>query len=74
MTFFIILQQISAVVIIILVLLHSAKADGIAGIGGQANVYGSSNVQREMEVGLDRITIGFSTAFILISLFIAWNI
>lgn len=73
MSFFIILQQICAIVLIVLVVMHSAKADGIGSIGGQANVYGSSNVQREMELGLDRVTTGFAVGFILLSLFIAWQ-
>ena len=71
MTFMIILQQISAVLLVILVLMHAAKADGIAGIGGQANVYGSSNAQKELEKGLDQVTLITAVSFMGFSLLIA---
>jgi len=71
--FLIVLQQISAILLVIAVLLHTAKADGIAGIGGKANVYGGSNVQQDMERGLDQITIGLAIAFVLLSIVIAWK-
>ncbi|MDR2431854.1 MAG: preprotein translocase subunit SecG [Candidatus Margulisbacteria bacterium] len=71
MIFFLVLQQISAALLIIAVILHSAKADGIAGIGGQANVYG--NAQKEMEKGLDQFTLAVAVSFIVFSLLIAWN-
>lgn len=71
MTFFLVLQQISAVLLLIAVVLHSAKADGIAGIGGQSNVYG--NAHKEMEKGLDQFTLVVAVAFIVFSLLISWN-
>jgi len=71
MGFLIFIQQASAVLLVILVLMHSAKADGLGGIGGQANVYGSAH--QEMEQGLDRVTIVLSTIFILLSLWISWH-
>ena len=71
MIFYLILQQLSAVLLIIAVMLHSAKADGIAGIGGQANVYG--NAQKEMEKALDQFTLVTAVFFIVFSLLISWN-
>jgi preprotein translocase subunit SecG len=69
--FFLIMQQISAVLLVIAVLLHSAKADGIAGIGGQSNVYG--NAQKEMEKGLDQFTLVVAVSFVAFSLLASWN-
>jgi preprotein translocase subunit SecG len=71
MIFYLVLQQLSAILLIIAVMLHSAKADGIAGIGGQANVYG--NAQKEMEKGLDQFTLIVAVSFIVFSLLTAWN-
>ncbi|GBR77061.1 preprotein translocase subunit SecG [Candidatus Termititenax persephonae] len=71
MIIYLVLQQLSAILLIIAVMLHSAKADGIAGIGGQANVYG--NAQKEMEKGLDQFTLVVAVSFMVFSLLIAWN-
>jgi preprotein translocase subunit SecG len=71
MMFYLVLQQLSAMFLIIAVMLHSAKADGIAGIGGQSNVYG--NAQKEMEKGLDQFTLWAAVIFMVCSLLIAWN-
>lgn len=71
MGFLIFVQQASAVLLVITVLMHSAKADGLGGIGGQANVYGTAH--KEMEQGLDRVTMVLSVIFILLSLWISWN-
>jgi preprotein translocase subunit SecG len=71
MGFLIFIQQLSAVLLVITVLMHSAKGDGLGGIGGQANVYGSAH--KEMEQGLDRVTIVLSAIFIILSLWISWN-
>ena len=72
MMFYLILQQVSALLLIIAVMLHSAKADGIAGMGGQASVYG--NAQKEMEKGLDQFTLVVAAAFICFSLLISWKV
>jgi len=71
MLVFLICQQISAVLLLIAVVLHSAKADGIAGIGGQSTVYG--NAQKEMEQGLDRFTLAAAVSFMVFSLLVSWN-
>ncbi|MEB3830220.1 preprotein translocase subunit SecG [Phormidium sp. CCY1219] len=44
---------ISALSLIVLVLLHSPKGDGIAGIGGQAQLFTSA---KSAETSLNRIT------------------
>lgn len=71
MGFLIVIQQISAVLLVVLVLMHSAKADGLGGIGGQANVYGTAH--KEMEQGLDKVTMVLSIVFIVLSLWISWH-
>lgn len=68
MGFLIFLQAVVSISLIVVVLMHSAKADGIAGIGGQANVYG--NAQKEMEGGLDKVTMVLAVAFIVLAILI----
>ena len=62
------LQLISAVVLILAVLLHSAKGEGLGGIGGTAKLFGS---QKGLEEGLDKITSGSAVLFIVFSIIIA---
>ncbi|HEY9637507.1 MAG TPA: preprotein translocase subunit SecG [Coleofasciculaceae cyanobacterium] len=52
---------LSALGVIILVLLHSPKGDGIGGIGGQAQLFTST---KSAEIALNRITWVFSVIFI----------
>ncbi|NET17027.1 MAG: preprotein translocase subunit SecG, partial [Okeania sp. SIO1H6] len=48
---------ISAIGIVVFVLLHSPKGDGIGGIGGQAQLFTST---KSAEITLNRITWTFS--------------
>ncbi len=68
MSFLLVLQTIVAVLMVGLVLMHSAKGDGLGGIGGQAHVFGA---QRDLEKGLDQVTTVMAVLFILISFIIA---
>ena len=52
--------------LIILILMHSPKGDGIASIGGMSQVFAS---QKSAEKGLNKITYIFAAIF-LISTFI----
>lgn len=47
------LLAISALLLIVLILMHSPKGDGIAGIGGAANMFAS---QKSAEKGLNKLT------------------
>ena len=47
------IQVISAILLIVLVLIHSPKGDGIAGIGGSAHLFTS---QKGAEKNLNKIT------------------
>ena len=56
-----IVWSISAVCLIVLVLLHSPKGDGLGGIGGQAQLFSST---KSAELTLNRITWVLSLLFI----------
>ena len=48
-----IIQVISALLLIVLILMHSPKGDGIAGIGNAAQMFSS---QKSAEQGLNKLT------------------
>lgn len=56
-----IIWAISALGLIILVLLHSPKGDGIGGIGGQAQLFTSA---KSAETALNRVTWTLAILFI----------
>lgn len=56
-----IIWLVSAAFLIVLVLLHSPKGDGIGGIGGQAQLFTST---KSAEKTLNRITWTLSSVFI----------
>ena len=62
LTFFWILQVLSASLLIVLILMHSPKGDGIAGIGNAAQVFSS---QKSAEKGLNKVTYIIGGIFIL---------
>lgn len=55
-----ILWAISAVGLIVLVLLHSPKGDGLGGLGGQAQLFTST---KSAEVTLNRVTWTLTAIF-----------
>ena len=59
-------QIISALLLIVLILLHSPKGDGIAGIGGASHVFVS---QKSAEKGLNKLT-GIVAGIFLICTFL----
>jgi preprotein translocase subunit SecG len=50
-------QLICSVALILSILLHPAKSEGMAGIGGAAKVFGS---QKGAESGLNKLTAGIA--------------
>ena len=54
------IQIISALLLIILILMHSPKGDGIAGIGNAAQVFSS---QKSAEKGLNKLTFIVAAIF-----------
>ena len=60
------IQIISALLLIVLILLHSPKGDGIAGIGGASHIFAS---QKSAEKGLNKLT-GIVAAIFLVCTFL----
>jgi preprotein translocase subunit SecG len=60
-----IIWLISALGVIILVLLHSPKGDGIGGIGGQAQLFTST---KSAETALNRVTWVLAVIFISLTI------
>ena len=66
-----IIQIVTALLLIILILLHSPKGDGIAGIGGASQIFSS---QKSAESGLNKLTGIISGIFILCTFLLAFGI
>ena len=60
--FFWVLQVLSALLLIVLVLMHSPKGDGIAGIGNAAQMFTS---QKSAEKGLNKLTAIVALVFVV---------
>ena len=60
--FICILLIISAILLIMLILAHSPKGDGIAGIGNAAQMFSS---QKSAEKGLNKITTIIAVVFVV---------
>lgn len=59
-----VLQIVSAIFLIVLVLIHSPKGDGIGGIGNAAQIFSS---QKGAEAALNKITAYVAGAFYVVS-------
>lgn len=66
-----IIQIVTAVLLIALILLHSPKGDGIAGMGGASQLFSS---QKSAEVGLNKLTAVISAIFILCTFLLGFGI
>ena len=64
-------STVAAVLLIVLILLHSPKGDGLAGIGGAANVFAS---QKSAEKGLNKLTGIICAIFIICTFLIGFGI
>ena len=65
------IQIITALFLIVLILLHSPKGDGIAGIGGASHIFSS---QKSAEKGLNKITAIFAAVFIICTFLLGYGI
>lgn len=65
------IQIISALFLIVLILLHSPKGDGIAGIGGASHIFSS---QKSAEKGLNKLTGIFAAIFIICTFLLGYGI
>lgn len=70
-TFIWILQIVSAILLIVLILLHSPKGEGIAGIGGASHLFSS---QKSAETGLNKLTGYVSAIFVLCTFLLGFGI
>ncbi len=66
-----ILQIVSALLLIVLILLHSPKGDGIAGIGGASHLFSS---QKSAETGLNKLTLYVAILFLICTFLLGFGI
>lgn len=71
LTFTWIVQIVSAVLLIISILLHSPKGEGIAGIGGASQLFSS---QKSAETGLNKFTGYVAAVFIICTFLLGFGI
>lgn len=64
-----ILQLLLSLALMVAIMLHTAKGEGLAGIGGQAHIFGS---QKGVEAGLNRVTSAISLMWFGVALLLAW--
>ena len=64
-------QIVSALLLIVLILLHSPKGDGIAGIGGASHVFAS---QKSAEKGLNKLTAIVAGIFLVCTFLLGFGI
>ena len=64
-------ETISALLLIVLILLHSPKGDGIGGMGGVSHVFAS---QKSAEKGLNKLTGIICGIFVLCTFLIGYGI
>ncbi len=65
------IETVTAVLLIVLILLHSPKGDGIGGIGGASHVFAS---QKSAEKGLNKLTGIVCAIFIICTFLIGFSI
>lgn len=66
-----IIQIVSALLLVILILLHSPKGDGIAGIGGASQLFSS---QKSAESGLNKLTMYITIVFFICTFLLGFGI
>ena len=66
-----IVATVAAVFLVILILMHSPKGDGIGGIGGASHIFAS---QKSAEKGLNKVTGIVCAIFIVCSFLIGYNL
>ena len=65
------IQIISALLLVVLILLHDPKGDGIAGIGGASQIFTS---QKSAEKGLNKVTAIFAAIFVVTTFLLGFGI
>ena len=69
--FMVTIQVLSGIALCTLVLLHSAKGEGLGGIGSSASLFAGAS---QAEAGLDKITWITAAVFIVASALVGWRI
>ncbi|MDD3150064.1 MAG: preprotein translocase subunit SecG [Candidatus Gastranaerophilales bacterium] len=69
--FFQLVQITSGALLVLLILLHSPKGDGLASIGGSSQLFSS---QKGVEAGLNKLTMWIAIIFGVVSLLLGFNI
>lgn len=70
-TFIWMTQIIAALLLIVLILLHSPKGDGLAGMGGASQIFSS---QKSAEKGLNKLTGIIAAVFVLCTFLLGFGI
>ena len=70
-TFIWTIQILAAIFLVILVLLHSPKGDGIAGMGGASQIFAS---QKSAEQGLNKVTSIIAAVFLICTFLLGFGI
>jgi preprotein translocase subunit SecG len=65
-----VLQALLGLVMIVLVLLHAPKGEGMGGIGGSASLF---SAKRGAEAGLDRLTWSIAGVFVFICVLLGFG-
>ena len=66
-----VIQIFCSILLTILVLMHSPKGDGLAAIGGMANLFSS---QKSAESGLNKLTMYVAIVFIIATLITGFHL
>jgi preprotein translocase subunit SecG len=66
-----IIQILSSLLLIVLILLHAPKGEGIAGIGGASHIFAS---QKSAEQGLNKVTGIVAGVFLLCTFLLGFGL
>ncbi len=67
---FLVLEGLMGVLLVVLILLHSPKGEGMGGIGGTATLFTG---KRGAEGGLDRLTWGVAFGFLIVCIVLGFG-
>ena len=70
-TFIWTIQILSAILLVVLILMHAPKGGGIAGMGGAAQVFAS---QKSSEQGLNKLTGIIAAVFLVCTFLLGYGI
>ena len=64
-------QFVTALLLILLVLMHSPKGDGIGGMGGTSHLFSS---QKSAEAGFNKLTLYITVIFVVCTFLLGFGI